>query len=67
MSRLSDRAIAIFFTTYGFGIAIWLTMHGAQSLIDDGFFYFKIAEHLARGDGSTFDGIHLTSGSMAKG
>jgi hypothetical protein len=29
---------------------------------EDGFYYFKIAENLARGYGSTFDGIDLTNG-----
>src|SRR5947207_2756246 len=31
-------------------------------MFDDGFYYAKIAQHVARGDGSTFDGIHPTSG-----
>lgn len=31
-------------------------------LPDDAFYYFKIAENIARGDGSTFDGMHLTNG-----
>lgn len=62
MTRVSDRAIAIWLALYALGIAIWLTLHRAQSLIDDGFYYFKIAEHLARGDGSTFDGVHPTNG-----
>jgi hypothetical protein len=29
---------------------------------DDAFYYLQIARHLAAGDGSTFDGIHPTSG-----
>jgi hypothetical protein len=29
---------------------------------DDGFYYLQIARHLAAGHGSTFDGIHPTSG-----
>ena len=29
---------------------------------DDAFYYFHIARHLARGDGSTFDGVHVASG-----
>src|SRR5205823_7710580 len=29
---------------------------------DDAFYYFQIARHLARGDGSTFDGVHAASG-----
>jgi hypothetical protein len=29
---------------------------------DDGFYYLKIAEHIARGAGSTFDGVNPTNG-----
>lgn len=29
---------------------------------DDAFYYFKIAEHILAGNGSTFDGIHFTNG-----
>lgn len=29
---------------------------------DDGFYYLRIAQHLAEGKGSTFDGIHPTNG-----
>ncbi|MGA3120891.1 MAG: hypothetical protein ABSF69_09000 [Polyangiaceae bacterium] len=36
---------------------------GSASLTyDDGFYYLRIAEHVARGAGSTFDGIHATNG-----
>src|SRR5262245_58231531 len=30
--------------------------------LDDGFYYFKIAQQIAHGAGSTFDGMHLTNG-----
>lgn len=29
---------------------------------DDAFYYFTISRHLARGQGSTFDGLHRTNG-----
>jgi hypothetical protein len=36
---------------------------GSESLTyDDGFYYLKIAQQIARGAGSTFDGVHPTSG-----
>lgn len=31
-------------------------------MVDDGFYYLKIAQHLAQGAGSTFDGLHFTNG-----
>jgi hypothetical protein len=34
----------------------------ASYIYDDGFYYLKIAEHIAAGDGSTFDGTSMTSG-----
>lgn len=36
----------------------WLT----GVVADDGFYYLQIARHLAAGHGSTFDGVHPTSG-----
>lgn len=34
----------------------------ALSIPDDAFYYFKIAENIASGRGSTFDGLHPTNG-----
>ena len=31
-------------------------------LIDDAYYYFVIARHMAAGEGPTFDGLHYTSG-----
>ena len=39
-----------------------LLSSGVRLAGEDGFYYFKIAQHLASGDGSTFDGLHRTNG-----
>lgn len=46
----------------GFNLRPALAMGAANLTYDDGFYYLKIAEHMARGDGSTFDGINPTNG-----
>jgi hypothetical protein len=46
----------------GFGLRPALAMGAANLTYDDGFYYLKIAERVARGDGSTFDGINPTNG-----
>jgi len=35
---------------------------GLHVTMEDGFYYFKIAQNAARGFGPTFDGLHLTNG-----
>lgn len=47
------------------GVALLARLRAAlplEAYDDDAFYYFQIARHLARGHGSTFDGIHLTNG-----
>jgi hypothetical protein len=39
-----------------------LLLNSVSLTYDDGFYYFKIAQHLASGAGSTFDGVHPTNG-----
>lgn len=34
----------------------------SRLFIDDSFFYYRVAQHVALGHGSTFDGTHLTNG-----
>ena len=51
----------------GFSLRLLLALTDLPTLItlnlpDDAFYYFKIAENIARGYGSTFDGVHLTNG-----
>lgn len=43
-------------------VAQSLERNVAALMIDDGFYYHRIAENLASGKGSTFDGIHATNG-----
>jgi len=39
-----------------------LGMGSADITYDDGFYYLRIAQHIAHGAGSTFDGVHPTNG-----
>jgi hypothetical protein len=39
-----------------------LTANAVSLTYDDGFYYFKVAQQLASGAGSTFDGVHPTNG-----
>ncbi|MCS6861314.1 MAG: glycosyltransferase family 39 protein [Abditibacteriales bacterium] len=42
---------------------LWLsTEYLVSRMPDDAFYYFTITRHLARGQGSTFDGLNLTNG-----
>lgn len=48
-------------------LRLWLWSYPIEKLIswviaDDGFYYFKIAQNIAGGAGSTFDGVHITNG-----
>src|SRR5579871_74863 len=57
-----DRAIGLGLAAFSLGIVVWLLAAGIQVTDEDGFYYFKIAQHVARGEGSTFDGLHPTNG-----
>ena len=51
----------------GFLVRLTLALTNLQTLLalsipDDAFYYFKIAENIAAGRGSTFDGLHPTNG-----
>ena len=46
----------------GEGLVDSLERNVAALMIDDGFYYHRIAQNLAIGEGSTFDGIHPTNG-----
>ncbi|HEY3832589.1 MAG TPA: hypothetical protein VGO03_09875 [Acidimicrobiia bacterium] len=68
-TRVPGRPIA-WFVVLGAGIAVLQTLRiatsnrvGAPSMfVDDAYYYFKIAQHVVAGDGSTFDGISHTNG-----
>jgi hypothetical protein len=57
-----DRSITLLLMLYSLGLALWLAVNRRTPTIDDSFYYLKIAQHLAQGQGSTFDGINLTNG-----
>src|SRR5262245_42949339 len=58
----SDRWIALLLMGYSLAVLATLLVLHVQLTDDDGFYYFKIAQQLAFGHGSTFDGIHVTNG-----
>ncbi len=71
LRRLSpDTILAVFVGLYTLVIAgrwVWggpLAWHlnVISLMVDDGFYYLKIAQHIAQGLGPTFDGLHLTNG-----
>ena len=59
---LSERWILLGLIFYVFGLAAWLLVNGVRVTLEDGFYYFKIAQNIAQGAGSTFDGVNLTNG-----
>lgn len=68
MSGISEKKIIFFIILTAFFIRLifafapidWLLERGI--LPDDAFYYFKIAENIADGQGATFDGFSLTNG-----
>src|SRR5262245_13750371 len=60
---LADGWIVLGLAGYSLGVTAWLLANVTPLLVvDDGFYYFKIAQNLARGAGSSFDGINPTNG-----
>ena len=57
-----DRTIAAVFSATVLVAGLWLVATEINLTHEDGFYYFKIAQHIASGHGSTFDGQHLTNG-----
>src|SRR5579862_331595 len=60
--RQADRWIASALATYSLGIVCALLTARVSVTLEDGYYYFKIAQNLASGAGSTFDGLHPTNG-----
>ena len=48
---IPDRWLAIGLLGYTLGIAGWLLLSGVRVTLEDGFYYFKIAQQLAQGSG----------------
>ena len=59
---MPDLATAAVFGAVVLSASIWLVATGTSLTHEDGFYYFRIAQHVASGHGSTFDGQHLTNG-----
>lgn len=62
IDRATDRYIVLGFVGYALAITLWLIANHSEPLIDDSFYYLRIAQFIAAGKGSTFDGINLTNG-----
>jgi hypothetical protein len=60
--HMIDRWVMLALMLYSLGLVGALLMSGMGLTYDDGFYYFKIAQQVAHGAGSTFDGVHLTNG-----
>jgi hypothetical protein len=63
LSLLPQLVLVLLFV----GASVYIALSPPASLMnwynnDDGFFYFKAAQHIAAGQGSTFDGINPTNG-----
>ena len=61
-SRRLDRLLAAAAASFVAALAGSLVALGVRVTEEDGFYYLKIAQNLASGHGSTFDGLHPTSG-----
>jgi hypothetical protein len=60
--RALDRRMTLALMLYSMGLVVALLIAGVGVTYDDGFYYFKIAQQVASGAGSTFDGLHVTNG-----
>jgi len=58
----TDRLLAAALFLYAGTLLAVMAAGGAGLTQDDGYYYFKIAQNLAAGRGSTFDGLHGTNG-----
>lgn len=61
-ARSRDLALAGGVALCAVALAAALLASGVRLTQEDGFYYFKIAQHVAAGRGSTFDGLHPTNG-----
>ncbi len=57
-----DTLCGLFLIGLGVGFTLWLVQSPIYWIQEDGYYYLEIAAHLARGAGSTFDGINWTNG-----
>lgn len=57
-----DKRALLLLVLFSLGLAGWLLASGTRVTREDGFYYFQIARNVARGAGSSFDGLHTTNG-----
>ncbi|MFL5803540.1 MAG: hypothetical protein ACJ8CR_17575 [Roseiflexaceae bacterium] len=58
----SDRWIALMLMACSLAVLAMLLVLGVRLTDEDGYYYLKIAQQVALGHGSTFDGVHVTNG-----
>lgn len=59
---MTDRRVTLGLALYSLGITAWLLLEGVRVTREGGLYYYKIAQNVAAGAGSTFDGVHVTNG-----
>jgi hypothetical protein len=60
--RAESAAAAGTLAAFVAAATFWLVAGGVRVTQEDGFYYLKIAQNMAEGRGSTFDGLHPTNG-----
>lgn len=60
--RYANQFCILLLVCAAIGVTFWHLRTPVSSTQDDGYYYFQIARNLARGAGSTFDGINPTNG-----
>jgi hypothetical protein len=58
----ADRWLALSLLLYSLCLYGWIAANIQNVTMEDGYYYYKIAQNLANGLGPTFDGLHLTNG-----
>src|SRR5712692_4531725 len=62
MADRTDRWLMLALALYALAVGLWVLANGVRITQEDGFYYLKIAQNIAGGAGSTFDGAHPTNG-----
>lgn len=58
----TDLRIALILALFSLALVVSLLWSGVHVVAEDGYYYYKIAQQMASGAGSTFDGLHPTNG-----
>ncbi len=69
-NRSTDRAVLLSLLVLGLGVRLFISwlddyLLFQKCVVDDAYFYFGIARHIAMGAGATFDGSTMTNGFHA--